>query len=462
MQKGAKMKPVAMLIALLMMGFTFAADDGPLSRVADHFSILAEDMDEASVEQSAWTVTLSYKTRKFMVHSSDKLGRHSEKAHETIGPRYDGLIVQVTMQDGQYFGAAMIPQNLWQPYWTTFVNAYPVNKGNRHLHVNISYGSRADHKTIEKIKDMLNSMIDDDPDAKAVRTNSDDDAYLFTSFRKNGEDGLHLAYSRDGLKWTALKGGKPFLEPMVGGKLMRDPCIIKGPDSLFHMVWTTSWEDKGIGIAHSEDLINWSDQEFVPVMEHEPKARNCWAPEITWDPDGRQYVIYWATTLPDRFTETAASADKGWNHRMYCTTTRDFKSYTKTRLFYNPGFNVIDSTIVRVCNQYVMITKDETRHPPAKNLHIATSDKATGPWSHVNEPFTPQGLWVEGPTVLKIGDHWYVYYDCYTMHRYGAMKTGDFKTWEDVSGRLTVPEGMRHGSALAVSQDVLDGLLKQK
>ena len=28
--------------------------------------------------------------------------------------------------------------------------------------------------------------------------------YLFSSFRGNGEDGLHLAYSPDGLKWTPL------------------------------------------------------------------------------------------------------------------------------------------------------------------------------------------------------------------------------------------------------------------
>ena len=49
--------------------------------------------------------------------------------------------------------------------------------------------------------------------------------YLFSSFRGNGEDGLHLAYSRDGLKWTPLGGDKSFLKPRLGGNLMRDPCI---------------------------------------------------------------------------------------------------------------------------------------------------------------------------------------------------------------------------------------------
>lgn len=60
--------------------------------------------------------------------------------------------------------------------------------------------------------------------------------YLFTSFRDNG-DGLHLAYSRDAMDWTELK--RVFLKPEVGSKLMRDPHILKGPDGLFHMVWTS-------------------------------------------------------------------------------------------------------------------------------------------------------------------------------------------------------------------------------
>jgi len=283
--------------------------------------------------------------------------------------------------------------------------------------------------------------------------------YLFSSFRGNGEDGLHLAYSLDGLKWSAMKNDQPFLKPLVGGKLMRDPCIIQGPDGIFHLVWTTSWHDQGIGIAHSKDLVNWTEQRFVPVMKHESKARNCWAPEITWDPDGKQYVIYWATSIPDRFLETAKSGDNEWNHRMYCTTSKDFKSYTPTRLFYEPGFNVIDATIVRDGDRHVMILKDETRHPAAKNLRIATSNKVTGPWSAASEPFSPKGLWVEGPSCLKVGKQWVVYYDEYTRHEYGAMRTTDFKNWEIISDKLTFPKQTRHGTAFAVTADVLEKLL---
>lgn len=280
----------------------------------------------------------------------------------------------------------------------------------------------------------------------------DKSVYLFSSFRGNGEDGLHLAYSRDGLQWTALKDDKPFLKPLIGGKLMRDPCIIQGPDGLFHMVWTTSWHDQGIGIAHSKNLMDWSEQEFVPVMKHEPSAKNCWAPEITWDPEEEQYVIYWATTIgtsPERPITTAG-------HRIYFVTTKDFKEYSKARLLFEPDYSVIDSTITRNDKQYIMVLKDE--RASGKNLRVATSNKVTGPWSKASEPFSPKGLWVEGPTILKIGPYWYVYYDCYRKHRYGAMRTTDFNKWEDISDKIRFPKETRHGTVFSASIDLLEKL----
>ncbi|MEA3462682.1 MAG: glycosyl hydrolase, partial [Bacteroidota bacterium] len=97
-----------------------------------------------------------------------------------------------------------------------------------------------------------------------------DSVYLFSYFINNGEDGLHLAWSTDGLSWEALNNNQSFLKPETGkDKLMRDPCIIQTPDGIFHMVWTVSWGEKGIGYARSADLMNWSEQQYLPVMEHE-------------------------------------------------------------------------------------------------------------------------------------------------------------------------------------------------
>ncbi|MBE0536674.1 MAG: glycoside hydrolase family 43 protein [Phycisphaerae bacterium] len=293
------------------------------------------------------------------------------------------------------------------------------------------------------------------PDADAESTA---EAFLFSYFKGNGEDGLHLAWSADGLKWTPLKDDTSFLKPMVGNdKLMRDPCIIQGPDGLFHMVWTVSWKERGIGYAHSKDLINWSPQKYIPVMEHEPAARNCWAPEVFWDEDGEQYLIFWATTIPGRFPATETAGDGGLNHRMYYVTTRDFQTFSPTRLFYDPGFNVIDATIVRHNGRYIMFLKDETRNPPQKNIRIARSSRAEGPYGAVSEPITGD-YWAEGPTAIRIKDAWVVYFDKYTKHRYGAVQSKDLTTWEDISAKVDFPAGFRHGTVFSVKADNLEGL----
>ena len=281
--------------------------------------------------------------------------------------------------------------------------------------------------------------------------------YLFSYFKGNGEDGLHLAYSQDGLKWTALKENTPFLRPQVGSKLMRDPSICQGPDGMFHMVWTTGWWDKGIGIAHSKDLINWSEQTFLPVMGHERTAKNCWAPEIFYDEQSKRYLIFWATTIPGRFTETEASGDN--NHRIYVVTTDDFQQYSKARLFYEPGFNVIDSFIVKDGERFVMFLKDETKQPVAqKNIRVAFSKKAEGPYGPASEPITAK-YWAEGPTAIKIEGRWIVYFDKYTQHKYGAVISQDLKDWEDISNKVEFPEGTRHGTVFEVNKEILDNLI---
>jgi hypothetical protein len=287
----------------------------------------------------------------------------------------------------------------------------------------------------------------------AGSSNLPNDVFLFCSFRGNGEDGLHLAWSTDGLKWTALSNDKSFLKPEVGSeKLMRDPCIIQGPDGIFQMVWTTGWRGHDIGHASSNDLIHWSNQQAIPVMKHEPTAMNCWAPEIVWDNDNQNYLIFWSTTIPGRYPETEKSG-AGMNHRIYCTTTKDFETFSPTRLFFDPGFDVIDATIVQHDGKYHQIFKDETEQPPAKHLLMATSNKIAGPYTNVSEPLTID--WVEGPTTLKVGDEWIIYYDQYTRHKYGASRTRDFKYFQNISRELSFPKDTRHGTAFKVSRDVL-------
>jgi hypothetical protein len=288
-----------------------------------------------------------------------------------------------------------------------------------------------------------------------------DTVYLFSYFTGNGEDGLHFACSDDGAHWRRVGGGRSYLAPQVGTKLMRDPSIVHGPDGQFHMVWTTGWWDHGFGVAHSRDLRTWSAQANVPVLGDVEGVRNVWAPEIHYDPDAKHYLIVWATTIEGRFPETLeANGDAGngrpLNHRLYATTTKDFVSYTPARLFYDGGFNAIDGVVVHDGQRAVLVVKDETKAPtPRKHLKVATASSMSGPFGAASAAFSPD--WVEGPTVLRLGDRWRIFYDEYTRKRYGAMDTQDFRTFTPAPD-VTFPEGMRHGTAFAVTRAVADGL----
>ena len=295
-----------------------------------------------------------------------------------------------------------------------------------------------------------------------IYCHSQQSVFLYSYFRGNGEDGLHLAYSRDGLEFTALNNGKPFLAPAVGiSKLMRDPCIIRTPDGTFHMVWTAGWTERGIGYASSQDLVNWSEQKYFMVMEKEPEARNCWAPEIFYDKKMKQFLIFWSTTIPGRFPQTEKAGDSGYNHRIYSVTTKDFEIFSETELFYDYGFNVIDASINfnKKGRNYVMFVKDETRTPAEKNIRITTSKNLYGPFSSPSPPITGN-YWAEGPSAIKIGKTWHVYFDKYTEKKMGAVISSDLKKWEDISERIIFPEGVRHGTIFQADEAILKKLLQ--
>lgn len=281
-------------------------------------------------------------------------------------------------------------------------------------------------------------------------------AYLFTSFHEPATDGLRMLYSYDGYKWKDLD--TTLLKPEVGNqKVMRDPSMVQGPDGTFHLVWTTSWRgDKGFGYASSKDLIRWSKQKLIPVMEHEPTTVNVWAPELFYDDVARDYKIIWASAIPGRF-ERGIEEDSN-NHRMYVTTTKDFNSFTPTKLFIDPKFSVIDAVIVkRTAKDYVLVLKDNTR--PERNLKVAFSDSPLGPWKNVSKPFTTN--FTEGPSVVKIKDQWLIYFDAYQKKSYDAVATKDFIHFTDVNDKISVPVGHKHGTIVPVKKRVVKRLVKE-
>ena len=139
-------------------------------------------------------------------------------------------------------------------------------------------------------------------------------------------------------------------------------------------------------------------------MQNEATAVNVWAPEIFYDDVGKQFISIWACTIPFRFAKGIEDEDN--NHRMYYTITKDFKTFSDTKLFYDPGFSVIDCQILkRGKNDYVLILKDNTR--PNRDIKVAFSNAPLGPYTKPSAAFTPP--FTEGPAVEKVGDEYLIY-----------------------------------------------------
>lgn len=290
----------------------------------------------------------------------------------------------------------------------------------------------------------------------AVNLQTSSSCYLFSYFTGNGESGLHLAQSTDGFSWSPLAQGRSFLQTLPGA-LMRDPFLMREPDGTFHLAYSSCWTTRTIGIAHSRDLVHWSGHRLLPVMEYESDAANTWAPEILYDDANSRFMIYWSSTIPGRFPATDQSGDaigpshpdKTYNHRIYACTTKDFETFTTPTVLFDGGFNVIDADIVRDGSRWVMFVKDETLKPePVKRIRVTTATVAGGPYGKASEPITE--AWTEGPSALRVGNKWFMYFDNYTRGRYGLITSEDLVHWTDESDRLKMPEGVRHGAALPV------------
>ena len=215
--------------------------------------------------------------------------------------------------------------------------------------------------------------------------------------------------------------------------------------------------DEGLRYLYSEDGIHWDSIPGVWLMADEPTTINVWAPEIFYDDENDQFMVVWASCVPGRFEKGIEEENN--NHRLYYITTKDFKTISKAKLLYDPGFSTIDAVIVkRAKNDYVMVLKDNTR--PERNLKIAFSDSMTGPYSPASQPFTES--FVEGPSVEKVGDDYLIYFDVYKKKIYGAMRTKDFRNFTDVTEEVSIPVGHKHGTIFTAPESVVKALLEEK
>jgi hypothetical protein len=279
--------------------------------------------------------------------------------------------------------------------------------------------------------------------------------WLFVGFKNNGEDGIYYAISPDGYNWTIANQDRPVFHQTSPNGLMRDPFVQRGPDGTFHLVWTSS-SNNPITIGHctSTDLINWTPSEPLDVLANEPAALNAWAPALYYEPNRKRWLIFWSSTIPGRFPGND-SGDSGLNHRIFYTTTPDFKTLAPAKVFFDPGYNVIDATLIQTGTNYHLIFKDERKTPQKKVLQIAEGKTIEGPWTNISPPISEP--WSEGAAIIPVPGGYLAYFDHYAEpHHYGALFSTDLKTFIDATDRITFPRALRHGSFLRITQGEYD------
>ena len=239
---------------------------------------------------------------------------------------------------------------------------------------------------------------------------------------------------------------------------MRDPSIWRGEDGTYHLLWTIAWNgDTGIGYSSSTDLIHWTPQRRIPVMDSIRHTYSVWAPELFFDDTKGEYMIVFTAQVDDK-TSTGRRNEHGDYHRMYYVTTRDFVAFSEPRLLYDAGYSCIDGVIVkRGEGDYVLVAKDNRK--ANSNLRVAFSRRPEGPYTlPLSRPFT--GIFAEGPSVTKVGDTYYIYYDLYRRHIYGASTTKDFIHFTDVTSNAAFPAGHKHGTVFKAPVSTVEALIR--
>ena len=298
--------------------------------------------------------------------------------------------------------------------------------------------------------------------------------YLFFYF--TGEDTatgeqIYLAASRgnDALRWDELNSGMPVLTSVLGDEGVRDPFIIRSPrGDRFYLLATDlrihgngDWDaaqrfgSKHIEVWESTDLVHWSAQRHVRVSPD--TAGNTWAPEAYWDRTINAYVVFWASKLyaaddPDHTGDSY--------NRMLYATTRDFRTFSTPRVWLDPGYSVIDSTVVEHNGWYYRFTKDERSAGPdapcgkfiteerSRRLRDTSYDLVA---DCIGSGAVSRG---EGPTAFRSNteNRWYMFIDEFGGRGYVPFQTTDLASgqWQPVAS-YELPASPRHGTVLPVT-----------
>lgn len=129
-----------------------------LKSLADELSRqLKADFPQAEVKVDGNELRVRYLTRKFMVHGQYRTGEYTDDPREEEGPKNRGFLLHAYFHSEQPVSALVVPCELHEPYWMTYVNHYEIGAGKSagYVTVRLSHNRGTDPLLLEKLKAIL-------------------------------------------------------------------------------------------------------------------------------------------------------------------------------------------------------------------------------------------------------------------------------------------------------------------
>lgn len=308
--------------------------------------------------------------------------------------------------------------------------------------------------------------------------------YLYCHMAANSENTLYaLGTKADrGEKFHPLLNNQPIYDAEKVAKIeggVRDAFICRGKKNDYLMCVTDMcnrksriWNNYGIDLLHSNDLIHWtsvtfdfrkgaeifSDPESPDVYKDYTKINRVWAPQVIWDKDYQNGKGGWLVYYSMLSTNEGDKYDKIY----YSYANDDFTTLTKPRLFYDKGRSVIDCHIDWNEYDYLyhVFYKKEGAAGVDRGIWAATFDRLpSANWTdrfHITNEGREQ---VEGPSAFKLigEDKWKIAYIRYSGgHAYKICNADANEANVDKGVTIQGDVLPQHGSFMHVTKDEYD------
>lgn len=303
-------------------------------------------------------------------------------------------------------------------------------------------------------------------------------AYLMV-FHKDEDHGLHMAISRDGYTFTALKGGAPVFagDTIAEQKGIRDPHIFRGPDGAIYIAMTdlhifaqrqglrdTEWEregtkygwgnNRGLVLLKSTDLVNWkrTNLDFTKLGPKYSEIGCVWAPATCYDEEKKKLMIIYTMRY-----------GVGQDKQYYSYINDDYdKLETEPQLLFElpkAGISAIDGDITKIDGKYHLFY---VSHEGGANILQAVSDRLNGGYQYDPKQVDFEPKACEAPTIWKrIGEKkWVLMYDVYSIRpsNFGFAETSDFVNFTNLGRfnegamKTTNFSSPKHGAVIQITE----------